>query len=124
MKTVTIYTDGEICFANSGNVLTRSPLARQPLGDNIVRVRILLLTLEKEKAPTFVGAFGSGRRIRRRWPAFYLVLSDPRKSRKALKNQHFLRIPNFHKFITCYRMLTGFTVVGVLVGVSTVLSDN
>ena len=34
MKTVTIYTDGGYCFANPGDVPTRSPLARQPLGDD------------------------------------------------------------------------------------------
>ncbi len=34
MKTVTIYTDGGYYFANPGDVPTRSPLARQPLGDD------------------------------------------------------------------------------------------
>ena len=34
MKTVTIYTDGGFCFANPENVPTRSPLKRQPLGDD------------------------------------------------------------------------------------------
>ena len=34
MKTVTIYTDGDICCAKSEYVPTRSPLARQPLGDD------------------------------------------------------------------------------------------
>ena len=33
MKTVTIYTDGKAGFAALKNVPTRSPLARQPLGD-------------------------------------------------------------------------------------------
>lgn len=34
MKTVTIYTDGKAGFAALQNVPTRSPLARQPLGDD------------------------------------------------------------------------------------------
>ena len=34
MKTVTIYTDGKAGFAALKNVPTRSPLARQPLGDD------------------------------------------------------------------------------------------
>ena len=34
MKTVTIYTDGKAGFAALKNVSTRSPLARQPLGDD------------------------------------------------------------------------------------------
>ena len=34
MKTVTIYTDGKAGFAAVKNVPTRSPLARQPLGDD------------------------------------------------------------------------------------------
>ena len=34
MKTVIVYTDGDVCFAKSKDVPTRSPLARQPLGDD------------------------------------------------------------------------------------------
>ena len=34
MKTVEIYTDGKAGFAALQNVPTRSPLARQPLGDD------------------------------------------------------------------------------------------
>ena len=34
MKIVTIYTDGKAGFAALKNVPTRSPLARQPLGDD------------------------------------------------------------------------------------------
>ena len=34
MKRVTIYTDGKAGFAALKNVPTRSPLARQPLGDD------------------------------------------------------------------------------------------
>ena len=34
MRTVTIYTDGKAGFAALIDVPTRSPLARQPLGDD------------------------------------------------------------------------------------------
>ena len=34
MKIITIYTDGKAGFAALKNVPTRSPLARQPLGDD------------------------------------------------------------------------------------------
>ena len=34
MKTVTLYTDGETREAGFSYVPTRSPLARQPLGDD------------------------------------------------------------------------------------------
>ena len=34
MRTVTIYTDGKAGFAALYDVPTRSPLARQPLGDD------------------------------------------------------------------------------------------
>ncbi len=39
MKTVTIYTDGGRCFASPGDVHTRSPLKRQPRGDDNKRRR-------------------------------------------------------------------------------------